>query len=1046
MGNEQSQEARTQHSSESESDDFDLSQIPDTRRNRSPTTSKSPTKSREAGTPSVAPPPEPPSRRSQMPAKRTHRRKVKKITQPRANSKKKRKQSRTTDTTQSDSESEEAAEADVDPEAMAQQEEQRRIADEGLLRERMRRVRETEPEMFDDYALSDDSENENHGQEGAPQSNNQESGSEAIGDDDPSAAGIQDTRLIESDEARTDSSQGLRVESVESPSGSEHSLRSVALPEAVHETPFVPPQKRKRSHASLSPSSPRKTKSNKKQRSEDVRSSGEATDVEVRSPLEEAEESADRSDGDQDTIFRRRQSIIDDFAQPYEKGSDLRHPIYNPKSPRQQGIAVLVPTTNTKVAAHNHRMENGESSRAPQVKRLQLKRRKANSSEASMGSGPYRKDVWSLDDIAEPEGLATSTARRIARDRSGDTVSDVEVQSPGSGPEPVQEAIADGAKSSEDRHDAEHQSSSPSATSQPTAAQKRPKKAKIPARSSPATASRPKLPAGSLRCPRCNKQFTSEKARRKHMEDPTVHDNLHGCDHCDEEFATKAALNRHRKEKEHGGPRVSIGSTGSTGRFTQEEADKLDRWRDLFCDDHGINDYDFNEMMTASTKKGDKHWPYKFITKRDFQQEYYAVLPERDRRSMLRIRSRYQNVDKSKFTNEDDADIVRLVEEIGQKWIEIGERLTRDPEKVRLRYKNKLMFGDSLVSGVWDKEEEKRYREAIKAIRLMSRSGAAPEQESFNWTAVSSMVKTRTPQQCANHWRALHGTNVKGVWVDSGLDIIYKGKSPSKMEQRLAGKKLSAKLVEDSDSEEANGDKNEHEERPGVAGDLIEGQDDDSGSGPGAAKIDDSSGLPKSDANGTSEDEGLASNQGTPRRKPALEKTNKTPAHALSVSQAFGETQAHSSDMKKSAKRRQTYGPSQEQPSPGIAVQVRPERSPEFDRRLQEVLNPTSENDGEETGEDGSDAPEDEDQALSSDSEDNSQEEHEDYVANAARSDEQAVAKMSNGERRRPMLEANLTTDFIPSPSKKKYSSRREEQRKVRWPEDSDSDHAADSD
>jgi hypothetical protein len=157
-----------------------------------------------------------------MPAKRTHRRKVKKITQPRANSKKKRKQSRTTDTTQSDSESEEAAEADVDPEAMAQQEEQRRIADEGLLRERMRRVRETEPEMFDDYALSDDSENENHGQEGAPQSNNQESGSEAIGDDDPSAAGIQDTRLIESDEARTDSSQGLRVESVESPSGSEH--------------------------------------------------------------------------------------------------------------------------------------------------------------------------------------------------------------------------------------------------------------------------------------------------------------------------------------------------------------------------------------------------------------------------------------------------------------------------------------------------------------------------------------------------------------------------------------------------------------------------------------------------------------------------------------------------------------------------------------------------------------------------------------------------------------------------------------------------------
>jgi hypothetical protein len=1032
MGNEHSQEAATQRSSDSESDDFDLSQIPDTRRNRPPSPSNTPTDLPEAEVTPAAPPPKSVSRKSQMPAARTHKRKIKKTKQPRANSKKKRRQSRTEDT-QCESESEETAEVSVGPEEMAQQEEQRRIAEEGLARERMKRVRETEPEMFDDYALSDDSENEeDNGQDGAHKSKNPESDAGAIEGDDPSTVRIAEERPEEPDQDQVDSSQESRAESR---SESEQSSEAVAVPEAVQETPFARPQKRKRSHATLSPGSPQRTKSSKKQRRKSTRSADEGSGIDVDDPADDVEESADRNDEDQGRATKRRQSLMDDFAQPYEKGSALRHLIYNPESPRRQKVAVLVPTTNTKPVAHKPRLENGESSRPSQTKPLHLKRRKSTSSEADVVSSPRRKDVWSLDNVVEPEGLATSTARRTAADSSDENTSDVEYQPPS--PAPVQENTPDQTGLSEDRSDAENQSPRPD-TNKSTTTKKRPRKGKTFARSSSATASTPKLPASSLRCRRCNQQFKTRGAMQKHMGDPTAHENLLGCDECEEEFATVAAFRRHRRETGHGGGKAQ---TGKTGRFTTDEADKLDRWRDMFCDEHGINNYEFNELMTAATKKGSTHWSYKFIDKKEFMHEYYAVLPGRDRRSMLRNRGRYSNADNSKFTEEDDADIVRLVGEIGQKWTEIGERLTRDPEKIRQRWKNKLQFGDTLISGNWDKEEDKRFRDAIKTVRRMSKSGDSPDEETFNWTAVSSMVKTRTPQQCANHWRGLHGTNIKGVWVDSGLDLIFKGKSPSKMEQRLAGKKLSEKRVEDSDSEEDNGEAQGLEKEQDVSGNSVEGEKE-GGDSDSKVHDDNSNSASKSGSDGASEAEESDTNKGTPRRRPALEKT-KTPAHALSFSQAFGETQAHSSAMKKSAKRRQKYGPSQDQPSPGIAVQVRPERSPEFGRRLQEVLNPTSQADGE----DGGSEAEDEGQVSSSDPEGESPKQSGSAGSSGSKtpeSDGQEVLETFDGERQ-PVVKGNGPEEFMPSPSRKKYSSRRKERREVRWPEDSDSERAADS-
>lgn len=784
---------------------------------------------------------------------------------PRANSEKKRTRNRDGEDQESTAESQ-LSSAPEEPEP---EDEEARLAEQVLRREERRRIREQEPEMFDDYAMSDDSEEPAQPVQDA-------AGSEKMARDDHVDGTSHELEATGQCDHQDGSDARNEVPNATQPEA-EH-VSGAREPTMVGETPLPKPRKRKQ-REDHPPTSPKRQKSKKRQK----------TAVTPPPPETDRHGNVEQLVPEATVVrkpTKRSQSNMEDYTEPFTKGSDLRHPVYNPESPAggrpKQAFEVVVPmstagpSNSTPDSEPPVPEEHLDVPDPPRPQSNGLRRRKKGPLPSPVKK--TRLDQW--DVRAQPEltsqnGIARSTAHRTLYD--AESVSDSDYENTGKevqniSPSPSKKRIRSKGK--------EHARSSKSRTSTPTAN------------------GAPRGPH-AFRCPICSGTFQSEKSLEKHREDPVAHDHLIECEKCDAQFATKAALARHQKERGHG---AGNGQQGRTGRLMAGEVDKIEHWRETFCDQHGINHYEFNDMMTASGKPGNTSWSYKFISKREFLQEYYDVLPGRDTRSMRRYRSNFSNVDRTHdFTEQDDRDILNLVAQYGQKWTEIGDQLTRDPEIVRQRWKNKLRFegeDTKLKQGYWDEDEHGRFRDAIKDIRDHTISKGDEDIDSFNWSAVSIKVETRNAQQCANHWRALHGKSVKGLWIDSGLSQIMNPKTPSKMEQRLAGKKSKSRIeYSDDDAMENN---------------------------------------PIGDSEANSDE----------RRKPAPG-LDRTPAVGLSASQAFEQTQANTSTLKKSSKRQKRSTPSQEQPTPGIAVQHRPELSPEFVKKLEEVL------DGQDADENG---------------------------------------------------------------------------------------------
>jgi uncharacterized C2H2 Zn-finger protein len=1015
---------------------------------------------------------------------------------PRANSKKKRKHSHEAD-------DEEGSTVEAQP-----QDERTRLAEEILLRERRRRIREEEPEMFDEYAMSEESrrgsdaveddvlmtvsQSDGHqeanageeeyvnvnGAEVDAEDDEEDNAMEVTGEEDGADVADEDVEGSNQDEPPDSDQQDAHMselpDAIEAGDGdadviaNEANLGTTKGPVTSHyeiteqvqegkvdEAPVAKPRKRKLRQSESSSAQPNQAMSKRRKKTQiptpDDRDDSNVADV---SAAEATSHPQSRKSG-------RRQSNMEEYTQPLARGSELRHPVYNPESPvtgrANHSIEVVVPMSSA--GPSNVRISTGQSA-SPARSASGLKRRPKGSLSPLK---TVRQDQWDIRSQNEPQlqnGFAKSTARRTFQD--ADDASDDDYQS-------AEDMLSEVASRS--RKD------------------KTSKKGKEPVNrsSSPSTKVMRKRKPHQFRCPICNATYASEKSLEKHRNDPTAHEHLLDCQRCDEQFATKAALARHQKEQGHGSNNRQLKSTQrrKTGHFTTDEKNRLDLWRETFCDEHDLNHYEFNEMMTASGKIGTSSWPYKFISKSDFQLEYYDVLPDRDLRSMRRYRSNYSNVDRSRdFTEQDDEDILILVAQMGQKWTDLGDQLSRDPEALRQRWKNKLQFdvrGEELKKGNWEEDERKRFDDAVKEIRRSTLSQGIEDVDSFNWTAVSLKVKTRTAPQCANHWRAMHGKMVKGLWVDSGVAQIMKPKKKSKMEVRLAEKKPKSKSRITASDDEASG------EDAAVTGEA----DAEDGSEPGdlhesATPAD----IEAAEADGT--DAGAVKATPSQRRKPNIVQ-NRTPANGLSATQAFEQTQAHTSEVKRTAKRRRKSDPSQDQPSPGIAVQVRPERSPEFGQRLEEVLEdvksdvgPSNDESGHSSADEGElevDNDHDEQQQLSAaDEDDNNDETESALVGDEAQvaseegetrsqleqeddADDEKVldsTELPNGNFKAVNGHANLPTsrderdsdaDSIvqifktaASPFKKKYGARQKQQgtkghaqkaaRRFRWPEE----------
>jgi hypothetical protein len=604
----------------------------------------------------------------------------------------------------------------------------------------------------------------------------------------------------------------------------------------------------------------------------------------------------------------RRQSSIEGWAQAYKPGSNLRHPTLNPtpSSKRtEQLLEVVVPRTSQastslkdsnkgsvhKKVIQNRTKQDGNSENSNAKLNFPTTQKSAYTTTNGKGraapgveySSPSKTDSR-RGSGRKSSGIATSVAKRTFPKASADGVNG----------DSASEYGGDTAANSDDEVSA----------------------TEITLRN---------IGNESFECGTCHMKFSSGKALKRHLKKPNVHTYLLKCQTCAEKFVSTSALARHETESGHG---KGDGLQGQVGAFNDYEVQKLNNWKDTFCEEHNITGAQFNDMMTDTLHRGrEGTWNWAFIKRTDFLAEYLNVLPKRNKRSMLRYRERnFQNVEGSlNWTEEDDRELIRLQKEMGTKWSKIAKILMRTQDAVSQRWRHKLQY-TQLESGEWSRAENTALTTAMEELRRQSGVAADAQDWNIPWVQISEKVKTRTPQQCSNHWRALHHLKVDGKWVPvSGLEKTPGASrilTPSKMQKRLAGAvprsakrtALSSEYVEDDDTDEEN----------------VSGMQKNSGKGK----------APQSKPTGI-ESESETSGDET-RETPHINRnqlTKRTPGKTLGSSQLFAQTQANTSALKpppsnpRRSSQAQSESESQERPSPNVPIQRRAvSRSP-----LQEI-------------------------------------------------------------------------------------------------------------
>ena len=142
--------------------------------------------------------------------------------------------------------------------------------------------------------------------------------------------------------------------------------------------------------------------------------------------------------------------------------------------------------------------------------------------------------------------------------------------------------------------------------------------------------------------------------------------------------------------------------------------------------------------------------------------ELVAKLPGRNITSITRhLLNRFVGKPTETWTKTDDATLRRLVAEVGKQWKEIGDRMGRSHELVRLRYRDYVSLGDARTGGKWEEREEKKlYKTVLKTLKTTEwevTAGLSLDVVSryVNWSIVSEKLGNRSPSQCREKWTRL---------------------------------------------------------------------------------------------------------------------------------------------------------------------------------------------------------------------------------------------------------------------------------------------------
>ncbi|KAL3288413.1 hypothetical protein HHI36_002860 [Cryptolaemus montrouzieri] len=124
-------------------------------------------------------------------------------------------------------------------------------------------------------------------------------------------------------------------------------------------------------------------------------------------------------------------------------------------------------------------------------------------------------------------------------------------------------------------------------------------------------------------------------------------------------------------------------------------------------------------------------------------------------------RSRKQ-INKGRWSKEEDAQLKQLVEQYNEKWDVIAEHFP-DRSDIQCQQRWTKVVNPELVKGPWTKEEDE------KVIELVNKYGAK------KWTLIARHLKGRIGKQCRERWHNHLNPHIKkSAWTEEEDKIIYR--------------------------------------------------------------------------------------------------------------------------------------------------------------------------------------------------------------------------------------------------------------------------------
>ncbi|KAJ9488484.1 hypothetical protein VN97_g4830 [Penicillium thymicola] len=258
------------------------------------------------------------------------------------------------------------------------------------------------------------------------------------------------------------------------------------------------------------------------------------------------------------------------------------------------------------------------------------------------------------------------------------------------------------------------------------------------------------------------------------------------------------------------------------GFYTPEEVRKIEAYKLNFCTVHGIASAKFDEMVQHSERGANGEFPVSsgVISKSDFWDEIYALVPDRDRRSVYRFMRRHFQTSAQKahdWSKEQDDELIELHAKHGPKWTYIGKLIGRSDDDVTQRWKNKLEHQGTMNQGAWAEEETRIFLDAVEStwntMKPMLADKAGNDMYELDerlivWGNISKEMRhMRSRQQCADKWRKVVKT-VMTMRANGNPGAVFDPKLAAKKSAnwnlRLEAQRKSSQFVnEDSDDDEA---------------------------------------------------------------------------------------------------------------------------------------------------------------------------------------------------------------------------------------------------